>query len=224
MKIGVVIAIARELKSFLESDFEVETLQEGVREVYHCKVNDNDVYAVRSGYGVIDASSATEFLITKYGVNVILNYGVTGALDPTLRVEDLFYVTKALNYVYDVSPIDPVKPHQYEEYEDEYIPFSKDFAEKILSLEPTLRPAVAASGDKFINLREDKEDLFRQGCQICDMEIGAIARVGNNHKVPVFSIKCISDTYDGDGSDFNKNVTESGKKAFKMLENILLKL
>ena len=53
------------------------------------------------------------------------------------------------------------------------------------------------------------------------MEIAAIARLCALNGVPCLSVKCISDTYDGDGSDYVKNVTESAQKAFRVLLNLL---
>ena len=224
MKIGIVIAIARELKSFLESDFEIETLNISNKEIYKTKVNNNEVYAIKSGYGLVDAAAATQLLISLFDCEVILNFGVTGALDRTLKVDDLFVVTKTINHDYDVSPIDPVKLHQYEEFEDEYIPLDKGMIEFVKSLYPELKEAVDASGDRFIVETQDKINLYNLGCNICDMEIAAIARVCALSGVKCLSIKCISDTFDGDGGDFNTNVTNSANKAFKLMEDILYKL
>ena len=224
MKIGIVIAIARELKSFLESDFEIETIKKNNREIYKTLVNGNEVYAVKSGYGEIDAAAATQLLITAFDCDVILNFGVTGALDRALKVDDLFVVTKALNHDYDVSPIDPVKPHQYEEFSDEFIPLDKGLVDFAKSLYPNLKEASVASGDRFVVETSDKINLGNLGCNICDMEIAAIARICFLNGVRCLSIKCISDTFDGDGGDFNTNVTNSANKAFKLLEDILYKI
>ena len=224
MKIGIIIAIARELKSFLESDFIIEIIEKNGREIYKTTVNGNEVFAVKSGYGEIDAAAATQLLITGFDCEVILNFGVTGALDRTSKVDDLFVVTKAINHDYDVSPIDPVKPHQYEEFSDEFIPMDQGLIDFAKSLYPNLRDAVVASGDRFVVLSEDKMALASLGCNICDMEIAAIARISYLNGVRALSIKCISDTFDGDGGDFNENVTKSANKAFKLMEDILQKI
>lgn len=224
MKIGIVIAIARELKSFLESDFVIETITKNNREIYKTTVNNNEVYAIKSGYGEIDAAAATQMLITAFDCEVILNFGVTGALDRSLKVDDLFVVTKAINHDYDVSPIDPVKLHQYEEFPDEFIPLDEGLISFAKSLYPELKDAVDASGDRFVVETEDKINLGNLGCNICDMEIAAIARICFLSGVRCLSIKCISDTFDGDGGDFNTNVTNSANKAFKLMEDILYKI
>ena len=41
------------------------------------------------------------------------------------------------------------------------------------------------------------------------------------NKVKCLSIKCISDEYDGDGSDFETNVRASADKAFKIIDQLL---
>lgn len=224
MVIGIVIAIARELKAFLESDFEVETIKNGYFDIYHCKVNGNEVYATKSGYGKVDAAAATQMLISVYGCEKILNFGVTGALDRSLKVEDLFVVKGATNYEYDVSPIDPVKKCQYEEFPDIWVPFDEELYSLAKSISPDLKDAWVATGDAFVENKEKKSELNALGCNICDMEIASVARIAYLNKVGCLSIKCISDTYDGDGGDFITNVNRSAAKAFAILREIMLKL
>ena len=59
------------------------------------------------------------------------------------------------------------------------------------------------------------------GCGICGMEIAAIARTCERRGMKCLSIKCISDTFDGDGGDFNANVERSAKKAFAAMREII---
>ena len=60
-------------------------------DVYHTfllNINEHEVYVAKSGIGEIAASSLTQYLITKYDVKLILNYGVVGALKPNLKIND----------------------------------------------------------------------------------------------------------------------------------------
>ncbi|MBR2067738.1 MAG: 5'-methylthioadenosine/S-adenosylhomocysteine nucleosidase [Solobacterium sp.] len=224
MKIGIVIAIERELESFLKSNYEIERIDDGHFVCFKTKVKDNEVYAIKSGWGLIDAAMATQYLITKYQVEVILNFGVTGALDPKLKVSDLFYVKKCMNFDFDTSTIDDVKLHQYGDMKDEFIYLDDGLIGLLKEIEPNIKEAVDASGDLFVERKEDKEARFNAGCNICDMEIVAIARVALLNQVKCLSIKCISDTYDGDGSDFEKNVRTSADRAFKIIDRLLHEL
>lgn len=224
MKIGIVIAIKRELQAFLAQGGEIETVTVGRREAYHVTMGAHEVYAVLSGWGEIDAASATQFLITAFDVEAVMNFGVAGAIRRGLEVKDLFAVKAAVNYDFDTSTIDPVAPHQYGEYEDEKIPLDPGFTALAKSINPELRETVVASGERFVEDPADKDALAALGCDICDMEIAAIARVAERNGVRAFSVKCISDTYDGDGGDFNKNVTAGAEKAFALLRELLLRI
>lgn len=224
MKIGLIIAIERELKAFLENGTEIKQEIVNNRMIYMTSINGHEIFAMRSGCGIIDAASATQLLITLYGVELVLNFGVAGALDRTLKVEDLFVVKNVLHYEYDVSPIDPVKKYQYEEFQDEFIPLDRDFIKLAKEVNPSLKEAVVASGGRFIVDKERKLKHFEKGCHICDMEIAAIARTCFLAGIPCLSIKCISDTFDGDGGDFNTNVEKSAIAAFKVIVDILNKI
>ncbi|MCR5836280.1 MAG: 5'-methylthioadenosine/S-adenosylhomocysteine nucleosidase [Lachnospiraceae bacterium] len=220
-KIGIVIAIERELEAFLKSSYEIEEFDDGAFTCFKTVINGNEVYAVKSGWGLIDAAMTTQYLITKYNVEIILNFGVTGALDPSLKVSDLFYVSKCINYDFDTSCIDDVVEHQYGDMKDMYIYLDEELIEILKSIYPEIKEAVDASGDIFVEKTEDKEARFALGCNICDMEIAAIARVSYLNNVKCLSIKCISDEYDGDGSDFETNVRSSADKAFKIIDQLL---
>ena len=221
MKIGLLIAIERELKAFLESGAEITEEQACGRTIYRTQMGKNEIYALCSGCGEIDAAAGTMLLIARYGVERMLNFGVTGALDPALKVEDLFVVRRVCHYDFDTSAVDALKPHQYMEFPDEFIPLDGALIEQAKAAEPGLREASVASGDKFVEDQGFKRELYALGCQICDMEIAAIARVCFLNGIPCLSIKCISDTYEGDSGDFLTNVERSAAQAFRVLKGIL---
>lgn len=225
MRIGIVIAVAKELESFLNSDYHVDVLVDNVRGVFRTIIGDKEVYAIKSGAGQIDAASATQLLITKYDVDVILNFGVAGAIVKGLQVQDLFVVNKACNYDFDTSEVDDIGKHQYEEFEDMYIPLDEGLINLTRSLYPEIKDAYVASGDKFIGYKEEKDDLSNETlCNICDMEIAAIARTCFLNKIKCLSIKCISDTYEGSGTEYFENVSRSSDKAFKLMVEIIKEL
>lgn len=224
MKIGIVIAVNKELKAFLESNYKVETLDIDNKEVYKTSINNNDIYAIKSGFGEIDAAMSTQYLITKYGVEVILNYGVTGALKKEITVKDVFAVSSAINHDLDTSAFDDVPPHQYSDMEKANVPLDKGLIELARTIKPDLKEVVCASGERFVWRQDDKANLASLGCDICDMEVVAIARVCLLNNVKCLSIKSISDTLEGDASDFEENVEVSGKIAFDLLDKIMNKL
>ena len=221
MKIGLLIAVDRELEAFLKSGEERTEETVANRTIYKTRMEGHEIFAIRSGCGQIDAAAATMLLIVHCGCELILNFGVTGALDVDLKVEDLFVVEKVCHYDFDVTAFEAVKPGQYEEYADEFIPLDAGLAQLAAERIPGIRKVADASGDKFVEDRAEKLRLRNMGCSICDMEIAAIARTCERSGVKCLSIKCISDTFDGNGEDFNTNVRRSAEKAFAVIREVL---
>ena len=222
MKIGLMIAVTRELEAFLQSGEERTEETVAGRTVYKTHMEGHEIYAVCSGCGEIDASAATMLLIVKYGCEVILNFGVTGALEEDLKVEDLFVAEKVWHYDFDITPFsDTVRIGQYEEYPDEFIPLDAGLADFVAERIPGIRKVTVASGDKFVEDRAEKIRLREAGCGICEMELAGIARVCERSGVRCLSIKCISDAFDGTGADFEKNVRSSAERAFSAIRLVL---
>ena len=221
MKIGLLIAISRELEAFLASGEERKEETVAGRTVYSTRMEGHEIFAVKSGCGEIDAAAATMLLIVHCGCEMIMNFGVTGALEEDLKVEDLFVVEKVCHYDFDVTAFGAPKVGQYEEYPDEFIPLDEDLVRLAVRRVPGIRRIAAASADKFVENRAEKIRLRNMGCGICDMEIAAIARTCERSGIKCLSIKCISDTFDGNGADFEANVRKSAAKAFAALREIL---
>ena len=221
MKIGILIAVQRELATFLKSGETITEETVAGKTVYHTVMDGHEICAVQSGCGLIDAAAGTMLLIAHCGCDLVINYGVTGALEEDLRVDDLFVAEKVCNYDFDTSPFDPVKPAQYMEYPDEFIPLDAGLMQLVAESVPGIRKITVASGDKFIEDREEKLRLREAGCGVCDMELAAVARVCERSNVRCLSVKCISDTFDGDGTDFAIHVERSAEKAFRVIREVL---
>ena len=86
---------------------------------------------------------------------------------------------------------------------------------------PGIRKIAVASADKFVEDKAEKLRLRNMGCGICEMELAAIARTCERSGVKCLSIKCISDAFDGNGTDFEKNVRASAEKAFGAIREVL---
>ena len=222
MKIGLLIASERELEAFLSSGEEMTEETVAGKTVYHTRIEGHDLYALQSGCGEIDAAAATMLLIVKYGCELVLNFGVTGALQEDLKVEDLFVAEKVWHYDFDVTPFgDFIKVGQYAEYPDEFIPLDAGLVNLVTERIPGIRKIAVASADKFVENRSEKLRLRESGCGLCEMELAAIARVCERSGVKCLSIKCISDAFDGTGEDFEKNVRASAEKAFAAIREVL---
>lgn len=225
-KIGLIIAVKKEFDIFLsDHSLNKENLEDCPYFTQKIIINNNEIYVLESGFGEIDGAAATQYLITKYSVDLILNYGVVGALKKDLKVSDLFLVSKVVHYDFDASKIDGTKPGQYLEFSDEYMETKKEVTSKVFEIMPEIKSVILASGDTFIVDKTRKSELEKRfNASICDMEAAGIIRVCYKNQIEAILIKCISDTFDGDGSDYIKNVASSSKKAFNLIKELLAKL
>lgn len=222
-KIGIIVAVKDEFESFLkDNSFKIEKVDTTCFDVEKTIINDNEIYVLRSGYGEIDASAGTQFLISIFGVEYILNYGVVGALKSGLKVQDLFLIEKVVHYDFDASSIDGTRIGEYLDIKDIYMKTDSSLNQKVIKLMPNISPVICASGDKFIadmNFKKKLVDEF--DASICDMESAAIIRICLKNKIPCVAIKCISDTLEGTGKDYLENVSASSKIAFNLLKKFL---
>lgn len=195
-KIGMLVAV--EIDAVLKKYGDpVRTEKAGKLEFSIYGTPEYELTVCHCGAGEILASAGTQLLITKYGADMIVNFGVVGGLTEEMSVARSCIVTKTVHYDYDTSGLDPVKPGQYGFLPDEYIPLEPSFIEKVLSEEPDLKTAVCASGDKFVADPEKKRALAAGfGADICDMESAAVALICYLNQVPCLMVKTVSDGID----------------------------
>lgn len=196
MKIGVVIAIDSELTYFLKK---LPARKEKIAgwDVYRVRIGGNDGYVVKSGAGEIASASATQFLISVCGVDVIANMGVAGSLDPELKVGDAVLVTGVVHYDFDTSAIDDCEAGRYLEFPSVVIPTDYEMAEKMLGKSVNLKRAIVASGDKFIADNALKNRLRTQfGAGLAEMESAGVVITAKRNGKPVVIVKIISDNAD----------------------------
>lgn len=223
MKIGLIIATEEEYET-LVAGFKIKASEENdIYNTFHFVVNGNDIYGARSGIGEIAATSLTQYLITKYGVELIFNYGVCGALKKTLAREDVVLVKGVVHYDFDISQIDPIEKGRYPEFEMPLIPTSLKYRELVKTIIPNMKEVVCASGDKFIASEKIQNELVNEfDADICDMESAGIVLTAIKNKVDIISLKGVSDSAsDNEYSEFAKRASEV---VFEVLKEIIYSL
>ena len=156
--------------------------------------------------GEIAASAACQLLITKFGVDVILNFGVVGALTEKVSVQSFVYVGDVVHYDMDTSDVDGYPIGFYGCFDDVAVKCDEKLlakAAKVKSL-PVVR---CASADKFVGKVKDKTALNRDfGAEICDMESAGILFACKFNQIPCLLVKCISDSLAGGYEEYCSNV------------------
>lgn len=202
-KIGMIVAV--EIKSVLDkygAGLKEESNVAGFK-TYIYETNGCQLIIVNCGAGEIAAAAGTQFLISHYHVDMVVNFGVVGGLTEAMAVTKACIVEKVVHYDFDTSAVDNVEVGRYLSYPDIYIPATAELVKMAIEMNPELVPVVCASGDKFIGDEQAKKRMHEQfGADICEMEAAGIVLTCNRNNVPCILIKIVSDSISGGADEF----------------------
>lgn len=198
--IGILFADSMEYSPFLQWAEENGCTQETRRGNDSCKtvLSKNDItleiIAVRCGIGKVNASAATAFLISDDKADIILNAGLSGAVQK-LKREDMIAVESFVECDFDLTAIgyEPgVKPDG-----QEYIYHSDEKLMSYALMSSGIIKSNTGTGDIFLT-DKDKKNYYKEcfGIESFDMETAAIAGVCHKCGVPMLSLRKISDDAD----------------------------
>ena len=223
--VGILFADIMEYGPFLQWAKKGETTEIDRRGNASCEVTLTKgdrvlrIIGVRCGIGKVNAASATAFLIADDKVDLILNAGLSGAVQKLHR-EDMIAVETYVECDYDLTAIG--KPLGVKADGQKYI-YTAD--EKLMSyalMSDGINKAKAGTGDIFLTDKVKKE-LYRDtfGIESFDMETAAIAGVCDKSGVPMLSLRKISDDAD-DASveDYTEMNNRQEACLTELLENI----
>ena len=176
------------------------------RRIVRGTLNGEDALVVVSGVGKSNAAAATQLAIQETGTKRIFNLGVSGGLDPAMKVGEIYEVADAVQYDFDLVQINGTEMGTLNERDTPFIPCKVEgrFAAKTLG-----------TGDRFNDNADDSALLKRLGASLRDMEGAAIAHVCETAGVEFVSYKCISDV-EGSGS-MPEQYMENLKKCLEIL-------
>lgn len=221
-KIGMIVAV--EIQSVLDK-FGAKLTEQKNKAGYLVLEYSTEQYQlviVSCGAGEIAAASGTQFLISEYHVDMIINFGIVGGLTEEMSKTKVCIVEKVVHYDFDTSTVDNVEVGRYLDYPDIYIPTSSQLLQKAIELNPKLLPVICASGDKFIADPEQKAELHRKfGGQICEMEAAGIVLTCNRNEVPCMMIKIVSDSITGGVEEFLETKDEAASICLEVVNQIV---
>jgi len=158
---------------------------------------------VYSGIGKINAALMTAKAIHQFNPSKIINFGTVGKINPQL--DALVDIGKVIQRDMMAEPLAPRGQ----------IPFCKQPSEYLSSGE-----YVCGSGDSFVTGTDPW--LLSQGVDVVDMELFAIAFVANQHQIPWYAYKFISDDANDSSGDVWREKVNHGEELFlNQLKQIL---
>lgn len=195
-KIGIVTALSAEAKQ-LEKIFEkpIKTDLYGNISVKLYRYCGKEIYFAESGVGEISAAACTQILISVYGVEAIINYGLAGS-NACHKTGDSVLIKGVVHYDFDTSKVDGAEPGRYSDlFDTPVIPTDKNLFEFVKTLNLSTGEALLASGDKFVADEDFKTQLYdTYKTSVYDMEAAGVVLTAINAKIPMVIIKVISDS------------------------------
>lgn len=174
-----------------------------------------EVALIVCGVGKVNAACGAQAAADIFDADCIINIGVAGGLNDSLQVGDIYAISRAVQYDFDLVQLNGTPIGTLNEFESRYLPLecAGNYPQKTL-----------ATGDRFNDDPADYALITKEiGADIRDMEGAAIAQAGIHASIPVYAFKCISDIA-GSGStteQFTQNLKRCNENLTKEIPIIM---
>lgn len=214
--IGCVIAMDSEAEILLEEMEIKEKKKIFGKTVFLGKAFGHETIVTVCGVGKGNAAAGTCAALEE-GADLILNFGVAGGLTfERTKVGEIYLINQVVQYDFDLTQLNGGKVGTLDGETENFMP---------LFCPPSLKfPRRAlGTGDRFNDSPADHALLISLGCDIREMEAGAIAQVCKLSAVPFVSIKVISDIYGSESTteQFSRNLKCALSNLKSQLKSIL---
>ena len=225
MKIGIIVAMRKELDLLLPLLNNSEDSRMGGFEFHRGKMGRHDVMVMQCGIGKVNAAMGTLMLVNHFAPNYVINSGVAGGADLSVNVMDVVAGARVAYHDVWCGP-------ESELGQVQGLPLYFEGAKCLLDLVPDrddIHKGLICSGDQFIDKKEDVNRIkgnFPEALAV-DMESGAIAQVCYLSKVPFLALRVISDS-PGASHDNTKQYldfwSDAPQESFALLKDIISRL
>ncbi len=206
--IGAVIAMQSEADILLNLMAVNSSLKVSGKTVYVGKAFGKDIALCICGVGKVNAALGTQLLVSKFGADKILNFGVAGALKSDMQIAGVYQIGAAVQFDFDLVQLNGTKIGTLNEYTENYL-----YLNLLKAPFPVKKLGTA---DRFNDSHEDFLLLTNElGADIRDMEGGAIVQAAFAASLPVYSIKAISDLA-GSGSTTEQYLVNKDKALLEL--------
>lgn len=223
MRVGIVCAGDREVAPFLSIICECRTTEKAMLKFYEGTINDVEVVVLFSGVCKVNAAIATQILIDTYHVDIVINAGVAGGMNPKLEIFDTVISTEVAYH--DVAPniltgFHPWMEGVFFQADQELLRLSQLAVGK-LGRKYKVFWGRMVTGESFI-ADEGRQKINEQfEPYTVDMETASIAHVCFVNQIPFIAVRSITDTASHSGTrHFERNC----KKASGIAKDITVAL
>ncbi|WP_027124253.1 5'-methylthioadenosine/S-adenosylhomocysteine nucleosidase [Mycoplasmoides pirum] len=185
----------------------------------------NKIYIFISSVGKTNASIASTHLIVKYKIDILINIGVVGVIDKSIKLLSPILINYSKYYDVDLTIFN---------YENNQLPNTPSSFQTNMFLLENIKnvllknkikfyEANIASGDKFITKKNIKFlNLVKSGIKVIDMELASIMHTAFLYKIPIISVKFGSDYVLSPNNDAEyKKIIKKYSKEFRKFIKLL---
>ena len=190
--IGAVIAMQSEADILLENMKIHRSLSVSGKNIHVGTAFGKEVTVCVCGVGKVNAAMGAQLLISKFDADKLLNFGVAGGLNKDTELCAVYQIGAAVQFDFDLCQLNGTKIGTLDEYTENYLNLNR--------FTLNLQVKNLGTSDRFNDSPADYKLLTDElKADIRDMEGAAIVQVAYSAKLPVFSVKAISDVA-GSGS------------------------
>lgn len=225
MRIGIIVAMSKELDLLLPLLSDSEESRMGGFEFHRGLIGRHDVMVMQCGIGKVNAAMGTLMLVNHFDPDFVINSGVAGGADASVNVMDVVAGARVAYHDVWCGPESVVGQVQG-------LPLYFDGSRRLLDLVPnrkSVHKGLICSGDQFIDTSDAimriKEN-FPEALAV-DMESGAIAQVCHLNKVPFLALRVISDSPGASHDNTRQYLdfwNDAPRETFNLVRDIIKKL
>jgi len=184
--IGTVIAMQSEADILL-SDMKIQSsLTISGKQIHVGSAYGKETVVCVCGVGKVNAALGAQLLISKYDVKKLLNFGVAGGLNHGVDLCGVYQIGAAVQFDFDLTQLNGTKIGTLDEYTENYLSLNR--------LTASYPVKNLGTSDRFNDSPVDYKLLTEElKADIRDMEGAAIVQAAYAAKLPVYSVKAISD-------------------------------
>ena len=160
------------------------TLTISGKTVYVGKAFGKDIALCIAGIGKVNAALGTQVLVSKFGVDKLLNFGVAGGLNSSTTLCQVYQIEAAVQFDFDLTELNGTKMGTLDEYTENYLNtnlFKTDFEKRKLG-----------TADRFNDSKADYQLLteelqkIRKSCSYKSYHSGTSRRNNRFSQLSVF--------------------------------------
>ena len=197
-EICIIVAMFKEAEPIVKKLDKIIADKVCGKRVFYGSIAGRKVSVLVCGVGKVNAAMGAQIAYSHLSADIVINIGVAGGLNDSVKVGEIYEVCEAIQYDFDLSAINNTKvgTHDY-------------FSTNVLRYEITqMNGKRLATADRFNDSKTDNMLLNMLNADIRDMEGAAILQVCYYTRLDCFCYKVISDMF-GSGSSveqYQKNM------------------